>query len=199
MADELIEAGATPRTLMKAQGFDPAPLALLKANFNQAQPRWAAGSGRDSGRWSGGASIDTAGIKEFIARLLLEAARRAARALLRPSKPKPPTPESGQLESKPAQAPLTSTPKSSLVGNNAKIGSGGIKTDLPGGLDEAKDVFQRLTKGQTIGAPIVDKGTTMIRASDGTQLRINANGAVRIDRPIDIDGQKIETIHFNRQ
>jgi hypothetical protein len=42
-ADELIEAGVTPETLMKAQGFDPTPLALLRANFNQAQPRWAAG------------------------------------------------------------------------------------------------------------------------------------------------------------
>jgi len=27
---------------MKAQGFDSAPLALLKANFNPAQPRWPA-------------------------------------------------------------------------------------------------------------------------------------------------------------
>jgi hypothetical protein len=31
---------------MKAQGFDPAPLDLLKANFNPAQPRSPAGSGR---------------------------------------------------------------------------------------------------------------------------------------------------------
>jgi hypothetical protein len=46
---------------MKAQGFDPAPLDLLKANFNPAQPRWPAGSARDSGRWSGGASVDTRG------------------------------------------------------------------------------------------------------------------------------------------
>ncbi len=107
MADEFIEAGATPAALMTAQGFDPAPLALLKANFNPDQPRVPAGSGRESGEWSGGASIDTAGIKEFIARLLLEAARRAARSLLRPSEPKPPTPESGQLESKPAEAPAT--------------------------------------------------------------------------------------------
>ena len=45
VADELIEAGVTPATLMKAQGFDPAPLALLKANFNQAQPRVPAGTG----------------------------------------------------------------------------------------------------------------------------------------------------------
>lgn len=105
VADELIEAGATPAALMKAQGFDPAPLDLLKANFNPAQPRWAAGSGRDSGRWSGGASIDTAGVKDFIARLLLEAARRAARALLRPSEPKPPNPEVVKPESKPPEAP----------------------------------------------------------------------------------------------
>jgi hypothetical protein len=92
VADELIEAGVAPRILMTAQGFDPATLDLLKANFNQAQPRWPAGSGRDSGRWSGGASVDSAGVKEFIARLLLEAARRAARAL-RPSETKPPKPE----------------------------------------------------------------------------------------------------------
>jgi hypothetical protein len=52
-ADELIEAGVTPEALMKAQGFDPTPLALLRANFNQAQPRWAAGSGRDGDRWKG--------------------------------------------------------------------------------------------------------------------------------------------------
>jgi hypothetical protein len=88
VADELIEAGVTPETLMKAQGFDPGPLALLK--FNPNQPRLPAGSGRESGEWSGGAAIDTAGVKEFIARLALEAARRAARRLLRPSEPKPP-------------------------------------------------------------------------------------------------------------
>ncbi|MGA9214364.1 MAG: hypothetical protein WBZ54_03615, partial [Methylocella sp.] len=49
LADELIAAGVTPRALMKVQGFDPATLDLLKANFNPAQPRWPAGSGRDSG------------------------------------------------------------------------------------------------------------------------------------------------------
>ncbi|MGH6845003.1 MAG: hypothetical protein ACRECU_09855 [Methylocella sp.] len=49
MADELIDAGVTPQALMKAQGFDPAPLDLSNANFNPAQPRWPAGSARDSG------------------------------------------------------------------------------------------------------------------------------------------------------
>jgi hypothetical protein len=37
VADELVEAGATPKTLMPAQGFDPALLALLK--FNPNHPR----------------------------------------------------------------------------------------------------------------------------------------------------------------
>jgi hypothetical protein len=104
VADKLIEAGVTLETLMKAQSFDPAPLALLKANFNPARPRWPAGSGRDSGEWSSGASIDTAGVKEFIARLLLEAARRAARGL-RPSEPKPSNPEVVKPESKPPETP----------------------------------------------------------------------------------------------
>ena len=88
---------------MRAQGFDPAPLDLLKAHFNPDQPRWPAGSGRDSGEWSGGASVDTAGVKDFIGRLLLEAARRGARAL-RPSELKPTEPaEVAKPESKPPE------------------------------------------------------------------------------------------------
>jgi hypothetical protein len=67
--------------LVEAQGFDSAPLDLLKANFNPALPRWPAGNGRDSGRWSGGAGVDPAGVKERIARLALETSRRAVRAL----------------------------------------------------------------------------------------------------------------------
>jgi hypothetical protein len=56
VADELIEAGVTPQALMKAQGFDPAPLALLK--FNPDQPRVPAGSGRESGEWTSGGAGD---------------------------------------------------------------------------------------------------------------------------------------------
>jgi hypothetical protein len=48
VADELIEAGVTPETLLKAQGFDPAPLALLK--YNPDQPRVPARSGRETRR-----------------------------------------------------------------------------------------------------------------------------------------------------
>jgi hypothetical protein len=57
VADELIEAGASPATLMKAQGFDTAPLDMLK--FNPAQPRWPAGNGDESGEWSGGGGTIT--------------------------------------------------------------------------------------------------------------------------------------------
>jgi hypothetical protein len=135
VADELIEAGVAPRILMTAQGFDPATLDLLKANFNQAQPRWPAGSGRDSGRWSGGASVDSAGVKEFIARLLLEAARRAARAL-RPSETKPPKPEVVKPEAEPVRPPAAeqgiSAPKpSDFVGEDfGKLGVGVDKPEL---------------------------------------------------------------------
>ena len=55
VADELIEAGVAPAALMKAQGFDPAPLALLK--YSPDQPRVPAGSGRESGQWTSGDSV----------------------------------------------------------------------------------------------------------------------------------------------
>ncbi len=54
VADELIETGVTPAALMKAQGFDAARLDFSKANFNPAQPRVPAGSGRESGEWTDG-------------------------------------------------------------------------------------------------------------------------------------------------
>jgi hypothetical protein len=47
-ADELLELGVPPDTLMKAQGFDPASLALLK--YSPDQPRVPAGHGRESGQ-----------------------------------------------------------------------------------------------------------------------------------------------------
>jgi hypothetical protein len=51
VADELLDSGVAPAELMKAQGFDLSPLALLKF---PGQPRVPAGSGRESGEWSGG-------------------------------------------------------------------------------------------------------------------------------------------------
>jgi hypothetical protein len=61
VADELIEAGVTPRTLMKAQGFDRAPLDLLKAHFNPDQPALAGGQWARQRRrreWAGNRRID---------------------------------------------------------------------------------------------------------------------------------------------
>ncbi|MFZ0494274.1 MAG: hypothetical protein WBE80_08595 [Methylocella sp.] len=46
LAEECLAAGATPAELMQAQGFDPAPLALLK--YDPEQPRVPAGSGPTS-------------------------------------------------------------------------------------------------------------------------------------------------------
>jgi hypothetical protein len=57
-ADELLESGVTPQALLKAQGYDPAPLALLK--YSPDQPRVPAGNGRESGRWTSDATITPA-------------------------------------------------------------------------------------------------------------------------------------------
>lgn len=56
VVDELIEAGIAPAALMRAQGLDPAPSGVLKANFNPGELRWAAGNGRESGEWTEGDS-----------------------------------------------------------------------------------------------------------------------------------------------
>ncbi len=49
-ADELLRSDVTPDALMKAQGVDPAALALLK--YSPDQPRVPAGHGRESGQWT---------------------------------------------------------------------------------------------------------------------------------------------------
>jgi hypothetical protein len=49
--NELLEAGFSPRMLMRALGLDPAPLEDLK-KYNSDQPRVPAGNGRESGQWT---------------------------------------------------------------------------------------------------------------------------------------------------
>ncbi|HMF06903.1 MAG TPA: hypothetical protein VKE72_07815, partial [Methylocella sp.] len=64
-------------------------------------------------------------------------------------------------------------------------------------LEEAKTLFESLTKDQPLTEEIDDKGNFRKYTSDPeTQLRVSASGNVRIDRPIDINGKKRETIHF---
>jgi hypothetical protein len=57
VADEILESGVTPDALIQSQGFDPAPLTLLK--YNPDQPRVPAGSGFESGRWTTGSGAGT--------------------------------------------------------------------------------------------------------------------------------------------
>jgi hypothetical protein len=94
-------------------------------------------------------------------------------------------------------APLAGPPpKSTLLGNNPKPSSGRFNTDLPGGLEGAKALFESLAKDQAVTTEITDKGVTRMTADDGTQLRILPDGTVRIDRPVSIEGKHRETIHF---
>jgi len=53
MADGLMKAGVSPRTILEALGGMPAPADLDRAN-NPDQPRVPAGSGRPSGQWTSG-------------------------------------------------------------------------------------------------------------------------------------------------
>jgi hypothetical protein len=72
-----------------------------------------------------------------------------------------------------------------------------INTDLPGGLDQAEALFESLTKGQSINTEVTKDGTTRYFTDDNKiQLRINSDGAIRIDREIDLNGKTRETIHF---
>jgi hypothetical protein len=126
VAEELLESGVTPTELMKAQGFGPATLALLK--FNPDQPRVPSGSGRESGEWtSGDANITPVAFREkrgrhrrgggfdWIDRFLeLFREPRKEPAL----EEKPPEPEVAKPESKPPETPETENLQPPEVGAN---------------------------------------------------------------------------------
>ncbi|WP_395698445.1 hypothetical protein [Methylocella sp.] len=104
-----------------------------------------------------------------------------------------PRPASGP---KPATGGLPS--KTELLGDKAKGGGSRWNTDLPGGKVEAEALFEQLAAGQTVLKEIDKEGNIRLFTPDQqVQLRIKTNGEARIDRPIDIDGKKRETIHFN--
>ena len=86
-----------------------------------------------------------------------------------------------------------------VIGSNPEEAKSRFNTDLTGGLEEAKAMFDSLTKGQPVKTEITDRGVTRITADDGTQLRLTPNGDIRIDRPISIKGKYRETIHFRKQ
>jgi hypothetical protein len=97
--------------------------------------------------------------------------------------------------------PIVGPPSwSVLVGNNPRTrpSSNRINSDLPGGLDKAKTLFESLTKGRSIKMEVTKDGTTRYFTHDSkTQLRINSDGSVRIDREIELNGKDRETIHFS--
>lgn len=99
------------------------------------------------------------------------------------------------------RAPAALPSKSELLGTNPKDGGSRWNTDMPGGVDEAKSFFQRLTAGQSLTKKEDKYGNSRTTTSDQQyNLRINgSNGDVRIDRPIDIGGKDRETIHFNKR
>jgi hypothetical protein len=203
LADEALRMGVTPRALFKALGLDSAALDALK--FNPDQPRVPAGSGRESGRWTSDGNGSGSGAPLQTGRSISAGEQRREDKPERELEEEKRTlgTETEEEEVRhghpidPGQVPLpllAPPSRSVLIGNNS-AGSR-FNTDLPGGLDGAKALFESLTKGQAIEKDIGKGGATMLRAADGTQLRINADGSIRIDRVIDIDGRKQETTFF---
>ena len=85
IADGLMAEGVSPRDILNALDFDPAPLDEVDKRYNPDQPRVPAGSGKTSGEWTSGdgaASAEARGAAE--ARVAppdaVDAAERAAAA-----------------------------------------------------------------------------------------------------------------------
>ena len=209
LADEALAKGASPRALLKALGLDSTPLDALK--FNPDQPRVPAGSGRESGRWApaDGGSGSSARIipvaeiehqgehpegdpKDDVYEERRALGTETPEEDIQHGRPIDPL----QTPTVPAVGPPS---KSVLIGNNpgTRPRSDRYNTDLPGGLDQAKALFESLTKGQSINTEVTKDGTTRYFTFDNKiQLRINSDGAIRIDREIDLNGKTRETIHF---
>ncbi|WP_152428333.1 hypothetical protein [Methyloferula stellata] len=192
LAGDLLDRGRTPRDLMKELGLDPAPLDLIKY---PGQPR------DDHGRFASGSASDGVVVAEQDKKGdadhedLNERAYEQRRRLglttpqedVEHGHPRPP-PE-------PLVAPAE-VPKNVLLGLHARGSGSKFNTDLPGGLNEAQKLFEALTRGQTVTTEVTERGVTRSHVPDGTQLRINANGGVRIERPITMGAKTMEVIHF---
>ncbi|MGH6812164.1 MAG: hypothetical protein ACREDM_07390 [Methylocella sp.] len=196
MADELINAGTTPAALMMAQGFDP-PLNLWKAHFNRDQPRVPAGSGRESGEWSGGEAnftpvafrsrrgrhgrggIDS--IRSFLDRL---------RELLKAKEGEPPHEEDAKPENEPPKASPpeleVAAPKpSDFIGQD--FGKSGIGVEKPD-LDIGEFSRHATRRVDEYGAELSDLQSTVedplvvLKQSDGRFLFLSETAVVILDR-----------------
>jgi hypothetical protein len=223
LCEQALGLGATPRAIYKALDLEPPP---PFRKFDADQPRVSAGNGRESGRWTSGAGgavgVGGAGgaaavregrsvspepkngenseddkLEDFKAKLGEEPDAEAARH------GRPPTDLDAPSVPAPGQAPAPALPgglpsKYELLGNNREDGRNRWNTDLPGGYDDAKAIFDRLTAGQPVTTEADKYGNSMTFTPDKQfLLRKDRNGDVRIDRPVDIGGKNRETIHFN--
>ncbi len=163
LCEEALALGCAPRAIYKALDVEPPP---SFRKFDADQPRAPAGSGRESGRWTSGAGGGAAGVREgrsvsphegggenseddkledFKAKLGEETDEGAVEHGRRPTDlDAPSVPAPGQA------APAGLPSKYELLGNNVRDGGSRWNTDLPGGFDDAKVIFERLTVGQPI-------------------------------------------------
>ncbi len=191
LAEELLDRGWTPRDLMKELGLDLALADLIKY---PGQPR------DDHGRFASGSAADNhivvaAQDKKADHEDLNERAYEQRRLLGLTT----PQEDVAHGHPRPFPEPLVApaeVPKNVLLGLNARASGSKFNTDLPGGQDEARKLFDALARGQTITTEVTERGVTRSHVPDGTQLRINANGGVRIERPITMGAKTMEVIHF---
>ena len=213
LCEQALALGCMPRAIYKALDLEP-PLPFHK--FDADQPRVPAGSGREGGRWTSGGASGAAAVREgrsvsahqgggdnseeekledFKAKLGEETDEEAiehGRPLDPMQMPFGGAPSAGV-------APSSGLPsKYQLLGNNVRDGGNRWNTDLPGGFDDAKAIFERLTVGQPTETEADDYGNSIASTPDKQfLLRKNKIGEVRVDRPVDIGGKNRETIHFN--
>jgi hypothetical protein len=214
LAGKALEKGFNPSDLMKALGFPHTARNFKK--YNPDQPRVSAGSGRESGRWTSGGASGAGSVSDdselgSVADIILASQDKKdgkdkaddilnrERELLGEEPPKQELEHGRPIEPGPTMIPAFSPPRSVLRGDNAAPAADRMNSDLPGGLDEATVLFGQMTRGQPLTKKITDRGVSMTTASDGTMLRINPDGSVRIERPIEIDDKTREIIHFKNR
>jgi hypothetical protein len=94
------------------------------------------------------------------------------------------------------------TPDGDSKGENPKLGSGGYKTDLPGGIQDAEAVLTGLSRlagdDKTATLPNPLRPDVLYRSyPSGIKLRIGSDLRPRIDIPAGVFSlTKPETIHF---
>jgi RHS repeat-associated protein len=90
-------------------------------------------------------------------------------------------------------------PPKPLLGQNPRAEGTRTNTDLPGDRATAKSIFRNQTRGQDVTQTAMPNGGIRRTAADGTQIRMNSNGATRLDLPSRGPRSNGETIHIPPQ